>query len=303
MKQKEKFDQIKIIKDNSSASSDKSKNNKSAIIKTNKYDSNSSNNILPQQTNVNRSFKGETINNSMFENRINDYLSISSNNSGNSFKKKSVSPTSSCSDIKEENNNDSVICDLNTSNEFTQILEKNFFTKPKEANLIKNLIVNNSGNINTKNVNKNCSTVDKSDYFDYESEANTASYFQKNLEENLLNNNQNSSNNFVSNKSNFNDKYNDQLNNYLRFNNFNIILNKIYSNEISAQGLINMDDENLKCLIEKDNLHKFNDLKKFIINLDDAFDCDDLLKKIENFQGIFFSLYFSLISKMNNSLI
>jgi hypothetical protein len=41
----------------------------------------------------------------------------------------------------------------------------------------------------------------------------------------------------------------------------------------------------LKELIENDNLHKFYDLKKFIINLDDAFDCDDLLKKIENFQG------------------
>ena len=215
----------------------------------------------------------------MYENRINDYLSSSSNNSGNySLKKKqSVSPQSSCSDIIEENNNDSLLYELNTSKEFTNQLQKIFSSQQKESKLIKNLITDKNTNVNHF-VNKN---YDKSDYSDYESEVNSSNFFPKKNEENFMKNYQST---FFSNNTTT-EKYNEQLLHYLRVNGFENILKKINTKELTIQELMIMEEISLKELIENDNLHKFYDLKKFIINLDDAFDCDDLLKKIENFQG------------------
>jgi len=213
-------------------------------------------------------------NNSMFENKVNDYLSLSSNNSANSYVKRTTSPnaSSSCSDVIEENYNvDEIVGgDLNSSYEFTNILEKNWKTntnKPKEKKLIEDLKKKSNPQ---KSLTKNCSTIDKSEFFDYESENN-----QYNSIRNLLNNETNND------SLNFNEKYKENLMSFLLNSKMYILLNKIKSGELTIKNLIGLEEEKLKSLIEKENLDKFNELKKFILNLDDAFDCDEYLKKID----------------------
>ena len=77
-------------------------------------------------------------------------------------------------------------------------------------------------------------------------------------------------------------KYREQLLDYLKINNFMILYQKILNFEISPKQLLQLEDEKITEFIEEDHKDRIPNLKKFITDLDDAHDYDDLLKKIDS---------------------
>ena len=79
------------------------------------------------------------------------------------------------------------------------------------------------------------------------------------------------------------DKYREQLLDYLKINEYLMIYQKIYKNEITAKELIKLDAEKIGEMVEPENKEiKLPNLIKFILNFEDSCDYDDLFKKIDN---------------------
>ena len=76
-----------------------------------------------------------------------------------------------------------------------------------------------------------------------------------------------------------------RLEDYLEENCFYLLLEKLENGEIEQQELINMPDERIKELVEEENQDKFDDLRDFLMRLDDCNDADDLLNSIDKTIG------------------
>jgi len=76
-------------------------------------------------------------------------------------------------------------------------------------------------------------------------------------------------------------KYKEQLLNYLLMNNFLILHKKILEEEMTTKEICSLQDEGISELVEEENKGKITDLKKFLNDLDDAQDYENLLKKID----------------------
>lgn len=92
-------------------------------------------------------------------------------------------------------------------------------------------------------------------------------------------------------------KYTEQLLYYLKTNRFYILYQKISNKEISSHDLIMLDDEKAGEWIELENQKRFINLKKFINDLDDARDYEELLRKID--KDIFKGKYLFRLDKEN----
>jgi hypothetical protein len=57
---------------------------------------------------------------------------------------------------------------------------------------------------------------------------------------------------------------------------------KILKKDISTQELLILEDEDICKFVEQENRQRVANLKKFINELDDAHDYEDLLKKIDD---------------------
>ena len=77
-------------------------------------------------------------------------------------------------------------------------------------------------------------------------------------------------------------KYRNQLLEYLKINGFLILYRKILKKDISTQELLILEDEDICKFVEQENRQRVANLKKFINELDDAEDYEDLLKKIDD---------------------
>lgn len=77
------------------------------------------------------------------------------------------------------------------------------------------------------------------------------------------------------------DKYDSELLEYLEENGFYTILKKIENFELSQKQLINFNDEKLVELIEEKNKSKFQDLRNFLMKLDESNDVKDIFNSIE----------------------
>lgn len=77
-------------------------------------------------------------------------------------------------------------------------------------------------------------------------------------------------------------KYREQMLDYLKINGFKILHNKIFERVISPKELVSWEDEKIGELVEEENKQRIPNLKRFITDLDDAHDYDDLVKKIDN---------------------
>jgi|LauGreDrversion4_2_1035121.scaffolds.fasta_scaffold60449_2 hypothetical protein len=76
-------------------------------------------------------------------------------------------------------------------------------------------------------------------------------------------------------------KFREELLKYLSTNNFSILHKKILDEEMSTKELCSLQDERISELVEEENKEKIPDLKKFLNDLDDARDYENLLKKID----------------------
>jgi hypothetical protein len=76
-------------------------------------------------------------------------------------------------------------------------------------------------------------------------------------------------------------KFREELLKYLSNNNFSILHKKIFDEEMSTKDLCSLQDERISELVEEENKEKIHDLKKFLNDLDDARDYENLLKKID----------------------
>jgi hypothetical protein len=76
-------------------------------------------------------------------------------------------------------------------------------------------------------------------------------------------------------------KFREELLKYLSTNNFLILHKKILDEEMSTKELCSLQDERISELVEEENKEKIPDLKKFLNDLDDARDYENLLKKID----------------------
>lgn len=166
-------------------------------------------------------------------------------------------------DNEEMSDNSNFDENLDSSGEFTKIMKKS--EKPKNSLKSKNSIYERTNSMyslsmikevfNNKNSNNDSSLKERETSFD-----------------NYNNKDRNS----------VDDKYREQILDYLKINNYSIIYQKIYRNEITAKELIKLDDDRIVEMVEEENKEKFSNLIKFIMNLEDSCDYDDLFKKIDN---------------------
>jgi hypothetical protein len=77
-------------------------------------------------------------------------------------------------------------------------------------------------------------------------------------------------------------KYREQLLDYLKINNYKALYQKIFDHQISPKELITLEEDKIAELVEEENNVRVQNLKRFVTDLDDAHDYDDLLKKIDN---------------------
>lgn len=77
-----------------------------------------------------------------------------------------------------------------------------------------------------------------------------------------------------------------KLEDYLEENGFYKILEMIENGEIDQQQLINMPDERILEIVEEENQTKFDDLRDFLMRLEDCNDADDLLNSIDKTIGV-----------------
>lgn len=71
------------------------------------------------------------------------------------------------------------------------------------------------------------------------------------------------------------------LTNYLLENKFYLLLSKIEEGELNENILLGLPDEKILDLVEDHNKNKFNQLRDYIMRLNDNNDADDILKSID----------------------
>lgn len=76
-------------------------------------------------------------------------------------------------------------------------------------------------------------------------------------------------------------KYREDLLKFLSSNNLSILHEKIFNYEMSTKDLCSLQEEKVSELVEEENKDKIHDLKKFLNDLDDAQDYENLVKKID----------------------
>jgi hypothetical protein len=76
--------------------------------------------------------------------------------------------------------------------------------------------------------------------------------------------------------------YGQQFFNYLRVNNFNFLLKKIISNELTIHQILTLQEDKLVEFVEDENLPKFQNLVKSIMDINDNNEMDSIFKKIDD---------------------
>jgi hypothetical protein len=76
--------------------------------------------------------------------------------------------------------------------------------------------------------------------------------------------------------------YGQQLFNYLKINNYNFLLKKIISNELTIHQILTFPEDQLMEFVEEDNLPNFQNLVKSIMDINDNNEMDSIFKKIDD---------------------